>query len=93
MKEITTRGDICLKDEYNFTYKVADIASFGDRSAVICRKMLETICYGDTVVSPSVRIDDSNRKEYFDLLMAMYGTERKYLDSRLSEGVSASAKK
>ena len=25
MREITTQGDICLKDEYNLTYKVADI--------------------------------------------------------------------
>ena len=25
MREIVTRGDICLNDEYNLTYKVADI--------------------------------------------------------------------
>ena len=25
MREITTQGDICLKDQYDFTYKVADI--------------------------------------------------------------------
>ena len=26
MREIITRGDICLKDDYNLTYKVADIS-------------------------------------------------------------------
>ena len=30
MKEITTRGDICLNDKYNFTYKVAEI-SYSER--------------------------------------------------------------
>ena len=25
MQEIVTRGDICLNDEYNLTYKVAEI--------------------------------------------------------------------
>ena len=25
MREIVTHGDICLKDEYNLVYKVADI--------------------------------------------------------------------
>lgn len=73
--------------------KVDSIHKFGNRSAVICRKMLEIICYGDSVISPSVIIDDSNRKGYFELLMAMYSTERKYLDARRREGISLSAKK
>lgn len=65
----------------------------GDRSAVICRKILEVICYGDTVTSPTFVIDDKNRKQYFDLVMVLYSTERKFLDSRRSEGIAASAKK
>lgn len=175
MREITTHGDICLKDEYEFVYKVADIVyteredesfvyeirpnynvipvfiserapgknredlwtllkecdmqylnqlewlirtdtrysgdklfvqrpedksikvksinSFGKRSAVICRKILEIICYGGTVTSPSATIDDTNRKGYFELLMALYRTERKYIDERRSKGISVSASK
>lgn len=74
------------------TIEVDSINSIGDRSAVICRKILETICYGNTVISHSVRIDDTNRKQYFELLKAMYSTERKYLDSQRSAGIAASAK-
>ena len=73
--------------------KVKSINSLGKRSAVICRKILEIICYGSSVTSPVVNIDDTNRKEYFELLMSLYKTERKYLDARRSEGISSSAKK
>lgn len=76
----------------NKTIKVDSINSLGNRSAVICRKMLETICYGNTVISPSVRIDDENRKQYFELLIALYSTERKFIDSQRSAGIAASAK-
>lgn len=37
--------------------------------------MLEVICYGDEVVSPTLTINDKNRKQYYDLLMALYSTE------------------
>ena len=43
--------------------------------------------------SPSLIIDDKNRKQYFSLLMALYSTERKFLDSQRSAGISASAPK
>lgn len=29
MREIVTHGDICLKDEYNLVYKVADYYIYG----------------------------------------------------------------
>lgn len=73
--------------------KVESIKELGNRSAIICRSILETICYGNTVTLPSSTIDDTNRKQYFDLLIAMYSTERKYLDSRRYEGIAASARK
>lgn len=72
--------------------EVDSINSFGNRSAVICRKMLEIICYGDTIITPTLRIDDTNRKQYYELLKAMYSTERKYLDSQRSAGIAVSAK-
>lgn len=75
------------------TIKTESINKLGDRSAVICRKVLETICYGNTVISSSLIIDDKNRKQYYDLLMALYSTERKFLDSRRSIGIAESAKK
>ena len=75
------------------TIKIETINSLGNRSAVICRKMLETICYGNSVISSSVRINDENRKQYFELLKALYSTERKFLDSQRNTGIAAAAKK
>ena len=37
--------------------------------------MLETIYYGNEVISSSQIINDKNRKQYYDLLMALYSTE------------------
>lgn len=73
--------------------KVESIHSFGNRSAVICRKILEIICYGDTVISTSLIIDDTNRKGYYEVLKALYSSERKFLDSKRSAGVRVSAQK
>ena len=53
---------------------------------------LPKICYGNSVMSPSVKIDDANRKQYFELLKVMYSTERKFLDSQRNSGIAASAK-
>ncbi len=75
------------------TIEVKSANDLGHRSAVICRKMLETICYGNTIILPSLRIDDTNRKQYYELLKALYSTERKFLDSQRSAGIAASAKK
>jgi len=75
--------------------KIIEVESFnmlGNRSAVICRKVLEVICYGDEVISPTLTINDTNRKQYYDLLMALYSTERKYLDSHRCKGIKKSAK-
>lgn len=68
------------------------LTSLGNRSVVICRKLLETICYGGIVVTPSLVIDDSNRKQYFELLTALYSTERKYLDTQRKKGMVTAAK-
>ena len=77
----------------NKTLKVESIKDLGNRSAVICRKLLETICYGDKIISPEVVIDDGNRKTYHDLLKALYSTERKFLDTRRSIGIAKATNK
>ena len=86
-------GDkLFVKRPEDKTIEIDSISNLGNRSAVICRKMLETICYGNEVISPSFIIDDRNRKQYFDLLLALYSTERKFLDSQRSIGIAKSAK-
>ena len=71
---------------------VNSINDLGNRSAAICRKLLETICYGGTVITPTIIVDDENRKQYYDLLIALYSTERKFIDSLRRAGIKESAK-
>lgn len=73
------------------TIMIETINNLGNRSAVICRKILEAICYGNTVKTPSLIIDDKNREEYYKLLMALYSTERKYIDLQRNIGIAASS--
>ncbi len=47
---------------------------------------------GDEVISPVLTVGDENRKQYYDLLMALYSTERKFWDSHRSKGIKQSAK-
>lgn len=75
------------------TIEADSVNALGNRSAVICRKMLDAICYGNTVITPEFKVDDKNRKQYFELLMAIYSTERRFHDSRRNAGIAASAKK
>lgn len=74
------------------TIEINFIQQLGNRSAVICHKLLDTICYGNEVRASSLIINDKNRKQYFDLLIALYSTERKYLDTQRNAGIKCSAK-
>lgn len=74
------------------TIEVNSINNLGNRSAVICRKMLDTICYGNSVITSSIRIEDDNRKQYYELLKALYSTERKFIDEKRNAKIVASAK-
>ncbi len=76
----------------DITIEVESVNKLGSRSAVICRKMLEAICYGDSVISPSFKVDDENRKQYYDLLMALYRTEKKFIDAQRKEGIADAVK-
>ena len=69
---------------------IDSIRQLGNRSAVICHKLLDTICYGNDVRAESIIIDDKNRRQYFDLLTALYSTERKYLNSQRNTGIQSS---
>ena len=80
-----------VKKPEDKTLTVEDITTIGNRSAVICRKLLEVICYGNDVSSPTINVNDANRKEVYDLLIALYRTERKYLDSQRRKGITRSA--
>ena len=72
--------------------EVSSIDELGNRSSIICRKVLETICSGGEVRTNDFVINDSNRKSYYELFMSLYKTERKYLDERRREGIKKSSK-
>nr|WP_296041391.1 hypothetical protein [uncultured Blautia sp.] len=72
--------------------EVASIDELGNRSSVITRKILEFICAGEKIITKDYIIDDSNRKAYFELFIALYRTERKYMDDRRRTGIQQSAK-
>ena len=52
---------------------------------------METICAGGKIVTKDFVIDDDNRKSYFELFMALYRTERAYLDGRRRDGIRKSS--
>ncbi|MBO5486916.1 MAG: hypothetical protein J5988_08340, partial [Eubacterium sp.] len=81
---------VCRPDKKSLT--VSSIGELGNRSAIISRKILEVICAGGEIVSKDIVIDDSNRKSYYELLMALYRTERKFLDEKRRAGIKKSAK-
>ena len=66
---------------------ISSIEELGNRSSVISRRVLEAICSGGEIVTRDFTIDDTNRKVYYELFMAMYRTERKYLDERRRDGI------
>lgn len=72
---------------------ISSFNELGNRSAVICQKILEVLCYGGEIHTPTFVINDENRKEYYDLLMALYKTEKTYLNSRRKEGIKEGAEK
>lgn len=72
---------------------ISTIDELGNRSSIISRKLLEVICVGGEIITKDFVINDSNRKSYYELFMAMYRTERKYIDDRRRSGIQSSAHK
>ena len=80
---------VCRPEKKDIT--ISTISKLGNRSAIISRKVLESICAGGKIITDDYTIDDSNRKAYYKLFMSMYRTERKYLDERRRKGIRDSA--
>lgn len=79
---------VCRTEQKNIT--ISSISELGNRSSVISRKVLEIICASGKIVTDAFVIDDHNRKSYYALFMAMYKTERKYIDDRRRSGIEKS---
>ncbi len=72
--------------------RISSIAELGNRSSIISRKVLEVICAGGEIHTDAFAISDSNRKSYYELFLALYRCEKKYMDDRRREGIRESAK-
>lgn len=60
-------------DEEEFvTERVGSIFDLVNRSDLIIKKLLKIICYGDYLESKEIVINDTNRLDYYRLLMALY---------------------
>lgn len=85
-------GDsLFVKNHEDRSINTRSVRNLGNRSSVICRKVLETICYGSNFSSDELTVDDSDRKEIHDLLLSLYGTERKYIDDQRRVGIRDAA--
>lgn len=62
-----------------------------ERASTYSRYLLDLICQGHDVRAEFYQIDDSNRKEYYHLLMTMYRKEADYLKNKRIEGIRQSA--
>ncbi len=73
--------------------EIQTLDTLGNRSAAMCRRLLELICYGRKVCSDEIIISDLNRREIYELLMTLYKKEKKYIDGRRKAGIKESALK
>ena len=81
-----------LIDETKTILEVDDISMLDSRSAGIIRRLLEVICYGGIIKTKKLVIDDSNRREFYELLMVLYIKEKKYISERKTQGIKEAAK-
>ena len=72
--------------------EIENLGTLESRSAGIVRRLLEIICYGSDVKTSDFTINDSNRKEFYCLLMTLYLKEKKYIETRKKEGIRKAAK-
>ena len=72
--------------------RISSIAELGNRSSVISRKVLEVICAGGEIHTDAFTISDSNRRSYYELFLALYTCEKKYMDDRRRDGIGKSVK-
>ncbi|NLO60142.1 MAG: recombinase family protein [Spirochaetales bacterium] len=61
------------------------------RSAATIQQLLRIICAGDDVSAEDFSINDSNRREYYSLLMSLYRKEKSYIEKKRVLGIRESA--
>lgn len=62
-----------------------------ERARVICKKILDEICFGNDVKASGFSISDNNRKEFHALLISLYRNEMDFHKTRRLAGIRQSA--
>ncbi|MDW7658610.1 MAG: recombinase family protein [Bacillota bacterium] len=62
-----------------------------NRSARLLQRLLREICRGNDIVAPDFSIDDSNRKQFYALLLPLYEKEKSYLKQQKTRGIQIAA--
>lgn len=71
--------------------KVFSVDSINDlvkRSDLINKKLLDIICYGNALICNEFEINDSNREEYYKLLMPLYINAQEHKKANQLEGIN-----
>ena len=80
-----------LYEGYDYmTHRVQSMYDLVQRFDAIHRKLLEIICAGDCLVSNDLMIDDTNRSQYYRLLMPIYAHEYKRRRNLQMHGIERS---
>ena len=79
-------------DDWKRTVLFEDMERMEVRAASLMQRLLQAICLGHVVQADAFRVEDSNRKVFHVLLMALYGKERKYLREQRTSGIQKAAK-
>lgn len=85
-------GDRLYVERYentDITFKVSSIENMGYRIGHVCKNLLKYICRGMNVESSEISINDENRRDIYNLLMALYIKDKKNLDERRQMGIDA----
>ena len=61
------------------------------RSAATIQHLLQVMCAGNDIKAANFMINDSNRKDYYSLLMSFYRKEKSYIDKQRADGIKKSA--
>lgn len=67
---------------------IDELAALGNRSGQQAHQLLQILCMGYNVVTPSFTIDDSTRNTVYHLLISLYKTDRAFTEAHQKAGIA-----
>ncbi|MCF0237158.1 MAG: hypothetical protein HUK24_01055, partial [Sphaerochaetaceae bacterium] len=92
--DMTYCGDnLYVIEDTNSICATYSLKELGNRSSIICKKLLNDICSGAIINLDSTIIDNSNRLGYYNLIMHLYCLEKTFIDSQRQFGIKVASEK